>query len=465
MNRVTATVRSMGSESLHPARRFDSVLIANRGEIACRIIRSCRALGLRSIAIHSAVDAGAMHVALADTAISVAGANPGDGYLDRERIVEVARRHGAGAIHPGYGFLSEDAEFAASVREAGLVWIGPEPEQMILMSDKARARAAAVEAGVPVVPGSGRIDLAAEELLRAGDTIGYPLLVKAAAGGGGIGMRRVDQREQLVAAAETTSHLAARSFDDAGIYLERFIDRARHIEVQIFGLGDGTVLQFGERDCSIQRRFQKIIEETPAPHLGDQIRRAMTDAALALAAKVRYRGAGTVEFIYDTMSGNFYFLEMNTRIQVEHPITEEVFGVDLVGCQLAFERGELDYDALRTSVARGHAIECRLYAEDPLRGFLPSPGSIGTLTLPTGPQVRVDAGYRAGDRVSIHYDPMLAKVIVHAATRADAIARMQAALAGLAVDGVKTNRELLLDTIGRQDYAAGEIHTRFVERS
>ncbi|HEY0942556.1 MAG TPA: biotin carboxylase N-terminal domain-containing protein [Steroidobacter sp.] len=455
-------ISSAGPRQSPAARRFQSVLIANRGEIACRIIRSCRSLGLRSIAIHSAADASAMHVSLADSSVSVAGAKPGDGYLDVQRIIAAAIASGAGAIHPGYGFLSEDAEFAAAVRAAGLVWIGPEPEQMVLMGDKARARAVAIDAGVPVVPGTGRVDLDGRGLIRAAEGVGFPLLVKAAAGGGGIGMNRVDRPEQLQTSAATTSHLAQRSFGDGGIYLERYVERARHIEVQVFGFGDGRVLHFGERDCSIQRRYQKIIEETPAPGLSEVTRLAMAQAALALASKVRYRGAGTIEFIYDTHSGEFYFLEMNTRIQVEHPITEEVYGVDLVAAQLALELDEISEEQLRQLRPRGHAIECRLCAEDPARGFLPSPGLIKTMTLPEATGVRIDAGYCAGDRVSIHYDPMLAKVIAHGFTRSEAIERMRAALAALMIDGVKTNRDLLLETICRAEYAAGSLHTRFI---
>ena len=342
---------------------FDSVLIANRGEIACRVVRACRALGLRSVAVYSEADADAPHAALADAAEAIGPADPRASYLDIGALLAAAERSGAGAVHPGYGFLAESAEFARRVEEAGLAWVGPAPETIADMGDKERARRLAAAAGVPVLPGSGRLPPGGAAELAAGARVGYPLLVKAAAGGGGIGMRRADGAAELERAATAARTMAERAFGDGGIYLERLVAPARHLEVQVFGFGDGGAAHFFERDCSVQRRFQKVVEEAPAPGLAPGVRRAMAEAALALARAIRYRGAGTVEFVAGP-GGEFFFLEMNTRIQVEHPVTEMLTGVDLVAGQLRLARGDALEDFRRGgAAASGHAVECRIYAE------------------------------------------------------------------------------------------------------
>ena len=444
---------------------FDSVLIANRGEIACRVVRACRALGLRSVAVYSEADSGAMHAALADSAEPIGPANPRDSYLNVDALLAAARRSGAGAVHPGYGFLAESPAFARRVAQAGLAWVGPAPETIADMGDKARARALAAAAGVPVPPGSPRFAPGAMDgLAAAGAAVGYPLLVKAAAGGGGIGMRRVETPETLEAVTAATQALAERGFGDATVYLERLVAPARHIEVQIFGFGDGRAIHLFERDCSVQRRFQKVVEEAPAPGLAAGTRRAMADAALALARAARYRGAGTVEFIA-APDGAFFFLEMNTRIQVEHPVTEMTAGVDLVASQLRLARGEACDDLARTAFSpAGHAIECRLYAERPARRFLPSPGRIAALRWPeTDAGLRIDSGVRAGDAVTPHYDPLMAKLVAHGATREAARRRMARALAETRIEGLSTNLEFLRRLVAHPRFAEGGVAADFVE--
>ncbi len=444
---------------------FDSVLIANRGEIACRIARACRELGLRSVAVHSDVDAGALHVAVADAAEPIGPADPRRSYLDADALLAAAERSGAGAVHPGYGFLAENAAFAQCVEEAGLAWVGPAPETIADMGDKARARSIAAAAGVPVLPGSARLPAGAPaDAGAAAAAVGYPLLVKAAGGGGGIGMRRVDEAAALDAATAATQALAARAFGDGTVYLERLVAPARHVEIQVFGFGDGRAAHVFERDCSIQRRFQKIVEEAPAPALDAGVRRAMADAALALARAVRYRGAGTVEFVVGE-DGGFFFLEMNTRIQVEHPVSEMLTGIDLVGCQLRLARGDalddLDGGAVRVS---GHAIECRLYAERPAKRFLPSPGRIDALCWPEAhADLRIDTGVRAGDAVTPHYDPLLAKLVARGPSRAAALARMARALDDTRIEGLSTNRDFLRRLVAHPRFRAGRISTGFVD--
>ena len=450
------------------------VLIANRGEIACRVIRSCRALGMETVAVHSEADAQAQHVALADAAIAIGGAPPAESYLRMDAVLEAARSSGADAIHPGYGFLSENADFARAVEAAGLAWIGPRPESIEDMGDKERARAIAHAAGVPVLPGSPRFGLsgpgepAAQSeaaLLSAGEAVGYPLLVKAAAGGGGIGMRRVDHREELVAAVTATQSMAARAFGDGTVYFERLVTQARHVEIQVFGFGDGRAIHLHERDCSLQRRYQKIVEESPAPDLSAATRAAMAGAAVALCRAQRYRGAGTVEFVVDAVTQTFYFLEMNTRIQVEHPVTEMNTDLDLVAMQLQLAAGlPVPVSAQEHVQPRGHAIECRLYAERPAKNFLPSVGELRVLRLPAqGTALRIDAGVRQGDRVTPFYDPMLAKLIAHGATRDEAIATLGEALAQVYVEGIETNRDFLLRVLEHPEFRAGRVSTSFVE--
>jgi 3-methylcrotonyl-CoA carboxylase alpha subunit len=441
------------------------ILIANRGEIACRIIRSCRTLGLETVAVFSEADAKALHVAEADEAYPIGPAPARQSYLRVEAILEAARASGAEAVHPGYGFLAENAGFARAVVAAALIWIGPSPETIEDMGDKERARLMAKAAGVPILPGSGRFaPEAMAGLEEAADATGFPLLVKAAAGGGGIGMRRVDHPEELAKVVEATQGLAVKSFGDATIYLERLVPKARHIEIQVFGFGDGRAVHLFERECSVQRRFQKIIEETPAPGLGLAERRAMAEAAVALVGQERYRGAGTVEFVMDAMTGAFYFLEMNTRIQVEHPVTEMTTGLDLVGLQICLARGD-DLSFLTQEEVRpeGHSIECRLYAENPALNFLPSPGPLKRFRLPRAVEgLRIDTGVREGDQITFHYDPMIAKIISRGTDRAEAIARMQSALREVDVEGVATNANLLGRVLGHPAFRAGDVHTGFI---
>ena len=442
------------------------VLIANRGEIACRVIRACRELGLASVAVFSEADARALHVELADEAHPIGASEARESYLRADKLLDVARRSGADAVHPGYGFLSERASFATAVIEAGLVWIGPSARNIADMGDKERARVLAAQCGVPVVPGSGRFadhDLPGIE--AAAKDVGYPLLVKASAGGGGIGMRRVDDVASLHAAARATQSMAAKAFGDGTIYLERCIPVARHVEVQVFGFGDDRAVHLYERDCSTQRRFQKMIEESPAPGLPSAMRERMAEAALRLCAAQRYEGAGTVEFIVDATSFEFYFLEMNTRIQVEHPVTEMNTGVDLVALQIDFARGALDVLQQAAIASRGHSIECRICAEDPAKQFLPSPGMLERFRLPEESAVlRIDSGYREGDRITHFYDPLIAKLVCHAEDRNRAIERMADALASMEIAGVATNVSFLRATLRHPKFLAGDVTTVFVDR-
>lgn len=440
------------------------LLIANRGEIACRIIASCKKLGLQTVAVYSEADANAMHVQLADEAVPVGPAHARDSYLRTDVILDAARRTGVDLVHPGYGFLSENAGFAQAVMDAGLAWVGPSPTSIVDMGDKERAREIARLAGVPILPGSPRFALGQTDgLLAAAQQVGFPLLVKAAAGGGGIGMRRVDEPAQLLAVVEATQSMAGKAFGDSSVYLERYVAAARHIEVQVFGFGDGSGVHLYDRDCSVQRRFQKIIEEAPAPGVPDGVRAELYRAALALVQQQRYSGAGTVEFIYDSERQQAYFLEMNTRIQVEHPTTEMVTGVDLVAWQIRQALGELTPIGQDAITLSGHAVECRLYAERPEKNFLPSPGLIETLAWP--PQqdgLRIDTGVRAGDRVTPYYDPMIAKLVAHGPNRQQAIARLQQALGGLTVAGLSTNAEFLYHVLADADFAAGGVTTGYV---
>ena len=440
------------------------LLVANRGEIACRVMGSARALGIATVAVYSEADAGAKHAVEADEARAIGPPAARASYLAADKILAAAKASGADAIHPGYGFLAENAAFARAVEEAGLVWVGPRPEAIAAMGDKERARRLAAEAGLPVVPGSARLAPGdAAEAERQAAAVGYPLLVKASAGGGGIGMRRVDAPAQLAEVVGATQAMAEKAFGDGAVYLERLVTEPRHVEIQVFGLGDGRGVHFMERECSIQRRFQKIVEEAPSPALDPDLRARMAAAALALVAQARYRGAGTVEFIL-APDGEFYFLEMNTRIQVEHPVTEMITGVDLVGLQLRLARG--DDPLLETPVApQGHAIECRLYAENPSRNFLPSPGPLEVFAPPpTGADLRLDTGVREGDRITHFYDPMIAKLIARGADRKGAIERMLAALDGFRIEGIATNIGFLRRVVAHEAFRAGRTHTGFVER-
>ena len=445
---------------------ISKILIANRGEIARRIIRSCRDLGIATAAIYSEADAGSLHVTLADEAFAIGPPPAAKSYLDQDAILAALKSSGADAVHPGYGFLAENARFAAAVENSGRIWIGARPKTIEDMGDKERARDIAKASGVPVLPGSPRFrpgDLAG--LTAAGESVGYPLLVKAAAGGGGIGMRLVETADTLQAQVETTQALAERSFGDGTVYLERLVARARHIEVQVFGFGDGGGVHFFDRDCSVQRRFQKVIEEAPAPDVPRNLRQEMHEAALRLVAHGNYRGAGTVEFIYDGSRQAFYFLEMNTRIQVEHAASEMITGQDLVNAQIALASGNFTAPSQEDIIATGHAIECRIYAERPEKNFLPSPGNLTRFRLPDeNSALRIDHGFREGDQITPYYDPMIAKVIVRGDDRKDAIERMLSALGEISVEGVSTNltflKQMLLDPVYRTDLPT----TRYVEQ-
>lgn len=442
------------------------VLIANRGEIACRIIRSCRKLGVATVAVYSEADRNSLHVRSADEAVHVGPAQARDSYLQVDRILAAARDTGADAVHPGYGFLSENDEFAEAVIAAGMKWIGPSPASIRDMGDKQRARELARASGLPVLIGSPRFDMGVlEGLEEAGTQVGYPLLVKAAAGGGGIGMRRVDSPGQLRATAEATQSMADKSFGDGAIYLERYIERARHVEIQVFGFGSGLAIHLFERDCSIQRRFQKVIEESPAPLLAEAVRESMAAAATRLCADQSYEGAGTIEFVVDADTQEYFFLEMNTRIQVEHPVTEMNTGRDLVAMQIEQARGTLHAIAQADVTAAGHSIECRIYAENPAKNFMPSPGRLVRFSLPSvSSNVRIDSGFREGDEVTHYYDPMIAKIICQGATRHAAIECAIDALSSVEIEGPATNVEFLLATLAHPGFRAGEVFTGFIDR-
>ena len=442
------------------------VLVANRGEIACRIVETCRAMGLTSIAVYSEADAHARHVALADVAAPIGPAPATQSYLNQDTILEAARAHGADAVHPGYGFLAENAGFARAVWQAGLIWVGPHPDTVEKMGLKERARELARAAGVPLLPASEAVtDTDLSSLANAGAAIGYPLLVKASAGGGGIGIQRVEHSDDLAKTAEQTASMARRTFGDGTIYLERLVPHARHIEVQVFGDGAGGVVHLGERECSVQRRFQKVVEESPAPGLPDDVRTKMCSAAAALARHVAYAGAGTVEFVVDAATQEFFFLEMNTRIQVEHPVTEMRSGLDLVELQLRQARG--DGDVLRAADVplTGAAIECRIYAEKPEKRFIPSTGTLEIFQLPAkAAGLRVDTGLRAGDVVTRHYDPMIAKLIVYGDTRSEALAHMSESLRRVEIAGVATNCGMLERLLAHPPFVAGELATDFLDQ-
>jgi len=442
---------------------FDSLLIANRGEIACRIIRTARRLGIRTIAVYSDADREALHVSLADEAWHIGPAPAAESYLVIERLLEVAQRSGAAAVHPGYGFLAENATFAEACQKAGLVFVGPPIEAIRAMGDKGAAKAIMAEADVPLVPGYHGDDQDPATLSRAAGDIGFPLLVKATAGGGGKGMRVVRGADELEAALQAARREAASAFGDDRLLLERYLEKPRHVEIQVFADSHGNVLHLFERDCSVQRRHQKIIEEAPAPGLDAKTRRAMGEAAVRAARAIGYVGAGTVEFLLDA-DGAFYFMEMNTRLQVEHPVTEMITGQDLVAWQLAVAAGEplpLRQEELAVS---GHAIEVRIYAEDPARDFLPSIGRLEHLHFPPeDPHLRIDTGVRSGDEVSMHYDPMIAKLIVHDSDRPAALRRLRRALEQLEIVGVTTNAGFLARVARHPEFDRGPVDTWFVD--
>lgn len=436
------------------------VLIANRGEIARRIIRTCHSMGLETVAVFSDADAQMPFVEEADCAVRIGPASSAESYLCVEKILDAATRSGADAIHPGYGFLAENADFAQACLDAGLTFIGPSPEVIRVMGSKIEAKARATAAGVPIVPGYNGAEQSTEALSEAATRLGFPLLLKASAGGGGKGMRILRDAEDLAEAIDAARREALNAFGDDALMIERYIERPRHIEFQILGDQHGTVLHLGERECSIQRRHQKIIEETPSPALSVELRAEMGAAAVALGEAIGYTNAGTVEFILDE-EGRFYFLEVNTRLQVEHPVTECVTGIDLVREQLRVARGEAL--ELGEIVSSGASIECRLYAEDTDRQFLPSTGRLVSWSLPALDGVRVDAGVAAGSEVGIHYDPMLAKIITHAPTRPEAIDRMRRALTLLSAHGIITNRLFLIRILNHPAFRAGALSTHFID--
>jgi acetyl-CoA carboxylase, biotin carboxylase subunit len=442
---------------------LESVLVANRSEIARRVIRTARRMGIRTVAVYSDADADLPYVSEADEAIRIGPAQPARSYLDAAALIAAATKTGAQAVHPGYGFLAENAGFARQVIAAGLTWVGPSPAAIEQMGDKIRARNLMEKAGVPVSPGTREpvTDVAAAVL--AAERVGYPVMVKAAAGGGGIGMGAAADEAALRQAFETARSRAERFFGSPEILLERYVERARHVEVQILGLADGRVLALGERDCSVQRRHQKVAEETPSPGVGAALRERMLAAAVQAGEAVGYRGAGTVECLVDTDAGEFVFLEMNTRLQVEHPVTELVTGLDLVEQQFLIAAGEppsFDPAAVRPN---GHAIELRVYAEDPVR-FLPGPGTITEWKEPAGDGVRVDAGYRLGNTVTPFYDPLLAKLCVHGADRAQALERARAAVAAFRITGPKTNLPFHADLLTSTEFAGGDYDTSLVSK-
>ena len=443
---------------------FDSVLIVNRGEIARRIIRTARRMGIKAIAVYSDADESLPYVKEADQAVYIGASAPAQSYLDSVLLLDVAREARAAAVHPGYGFLAESPGFARAVIRAGLTWVGPDPDAIEQMGDKIRARNLVASAGVPVAPGSSAPVADADAAVAEASRIGYPVMVKAAAGGGGIGMSTAFEAGALRAAFDTARSRAERFFGSPEILLERYLPRARHVEVQILGLADGRVLALGERDCSVQRRHQKVAEETPSPGVSAALRERMLEAAVRAGEAVGYRGAGTVECLVDTETGSFVFLEMNTRLQVEHPVTELVTGIDLVEQQFLIAAGAgVSFDADSPPAPAGHAIELRIYAEDPKR-FLPSPGAITAWSEPAGPGVRVDAGYAAGTTVTPFYDPLLAKLCVHGATRAEALDRARAAVAAFRIEGPKTNLPFHAELLGNPEFVSGDYDTGLVSR-
>jgi 3-methylcrotonyl-CoA carboxylase alpha subunit len=437
-------------------------LIANRGEIAVRILRACRELEIRTVAVYSEVDRHALHVQLADEAYLLGGAAPSESYLNAHRLIEIAREAGCDCVHPGYGFLSESEDFAQAVIDAGITWVGPSPDAIRLMGVKTQARALMAEANVPLVPGFASDTADDGAFITAAAQIGYPVMVKAAGGGGGKGIRVVYDSRHLSEALESARREAQKAFGDPRVFLERYIESGRHIEVQVIADQYGSTLHLFERECSVQRRHQKIIEETPSPLLNEGQRRAIGEAAVNAARAVNYVNAGTVEFIA-TEQGEFYFLEMNTRLQVEHPITEMVTGYDLVKLQFLVASGEPLPFRQRDVSQRGHAIECRVYAEDPHNHFLPATGIVQKFVPPEGPNIRVDTYLQSGDEITIHYDPMIGKVIVYDSTRENAIQRMRRALQSTVVLGITTNIDFLLALLSHPTFLQGKVDTAFVD--
>ena len=444
------------------------ILIANRGEIACRIIKSCKKLNLQSIAVYSDIDKNSKHVRDADESIHIGGSKAQESYLLPKKIIEVAKKLNADAIHPGYGFMAENAEFAQDVIDSGITWIGPKPNTIISMGNKDIARELAIKNNLPICPGLNNRELDDVDLEKKCNEIGYPILIKASAGGGGIGMQIANNYEQLIQSIEKTKNLAKKAFGNSDIFLEKFISNARHIEIQVFGFGEKKALHFYERDCSIQRRFQKIIEESPAPQIEKSIIDEMAESAVNFVTNQKYEGAGTIEYIYDIDNKKFYFLEMNTRIQVEHPVTETVTNFDLVAMQINFalnlDGNLIDQNSINKS---GHAIECRLYAEDPSKNFLPSPGKITKLNIPHNkfPNIRLDIGVDEGDEISFYYDPMIAKIISKGVSRTECISNMISYLNEFEIKGINTNKSFLISVLKNKSFENSLYNTKFIENN
>jgi acetyl-CoA carboxylase biotin carboxylase subunit len=442
---------------------FKRILIANRGEIAVRVIRACREMGIESVAVYSDVDRRALHVRKADFCEHLGPAPALESYLNIPKILEAARRSGAEAVHPGYGFLSESAKFARACRDAGIVFIGPSPESMESMGSKIKARQNMKRAGVPFVPGTESALRSVAEALAVAESIGYPVMLKASAGGGGKGMRLVASAKELASALESAQSEAQRAFGDSEVYIEKFIENPRHVEMQIFGDTQGNIIYLAERECSVQRRHQKVLEEAPSSFVDPEMRRRMGEVAVRVARAANYYSAGTVEFLVDA-NKNFYFLEMNTRLQVEHPVTELVTGIDLVQLQLRIAAGEPLPLKQQDIVLRGHAMELRIYAEDPDNNFFPSPGRITRLISPSGPGIRRDSGMYEGWVVPLDYDPLLAKLIAYGEDRPQVINRLRRALAEYFIGGIKTNLSLFRRILLHPDFQAGRVDTGFLDR-
>lgn len=445
-----------------PEELFKKILVANRGEIAVRILRACRELGIATVAVFSDADRLSLHVRYADEAVHIGASASTESYLAQEKIIAAARESGAEAIHPGYGFLAENPVFARRVREAGLVFIGPPPEAMELMGDKTAARKRMLEAGVPIVPGTEDALSDVSEVEKIAGELGYPVLLKAAAGGGGKGMRVVNAKKEIRSAFRAAQSEAESAFGDGRVYIEKYLQAPRHIEFQILADQQGNVIHLGERECSIQRRHQKIIEEAPSCILDESMRRNMGEAAVNAASACGYHNAGTVEFMVDK-ERNFYFLEMNTRLQVEHPVTEMVTGLDLVKQQIRIAAGHPLELSQKDVHLQGHAIECRIYAEDPANNFMPSTGQLSVMVPPSGPGVREDGGYDEGSEVSLHYDPLLSKLIVWGGDRNEAIARMKRALQEYQVFGVETSIPFCILVMQHEKFVSGDFDTHFVQ--
>lgn len=447
----------------NPTRPIRRMLIANRGEIAVRIQRACRELGIEVVQVYSEADRNSMAVQLADHAVCIGAARSSESYLKADTVIEAAKALNADAIHPGYGFLSENASFARLCEQQDVIFIGPPSDVIATMGDKASARAMALAAGMPITPGSSGIVTSAADALAIAETIGYPVILKAVAGGGGRGLRIVEHKTTLTGHFDDASREAKAAFGDGSMYLEKYLVNIRHVEIQILSDGD-NVLHLGERDCSSQRRNQKLVEESPSPGLSAAMRATMGESAVSLCRHVGYRSAGTIECIVDPVSKNFYFMEMNTRVQVEHPVTEAVTGIDIVKEQIRIAQGERLAIKQPDVHLRGHSIECRINAEDPDREFAPSPGLLSQLHFPGGPGVRVDSHAYAGYTVPPNYDSLIAKLICWGSDRDEALARMQRALAELRVEGVKTTAPFLARLLASETFRQGSVHTRFVEQ-